>query len=308
MSRHPFLTLSVASSRQLKGRTVADVFSSSLPKSSTKFSEVVFTDLQPSQLAQREDVDIWILALPNDLAAPYVNALDASKSKAKVVDLSADFRFTPSWTYGLPERRGARSSIRSAARIANPGCYATGAQLSLFPLSAYIETSYAPHVFGVSGYSGAGTTPSRKNDVNALKDNLMPYSLQNHTHEKEVSYQLKGDLPHGIRFMPHVAPWFRGISLTIALQLNKALDANNLLDLYRAYYQDEPLITIQSGIPEVSANADKHHVTIGGVSVDKATNRAVVCATLDNLLKGAASQCIQNINIMQGYRETEGLL
>jgi N-acetyl-gamma-glutamylphosphate reductase len=127
-----------------------------------------------------------------------------------VVDLSADYRFNPAWAYGLPERHGSRELIRGAMRVANPGCYATGMQCSLFPLTGLLSSGASPHVFGVSGYSGAGTNPSRKNDLKELADNLMPYALNNHMHEREVTHRLSAEVPAGIRFMPHVAPWFRG--------------------------------------------------------------------------------------------------
>ena len=120
-----------------------------------------------------EKLDAYVLALPNAASEPYVEAITAARPDAVIVDLSADHRFTSTWVYGQPERR--RAEIRGARRIANPGCYATATQLALAPLLPVVEGP--ANVFGVSGYSGAGTAPSPKNDPEALRDNVMPYAL-----------------------------------------------------------------------------------------------------------------------------------
>lgn len=121
-----------------------------------------------------------------------------------IVDLSADYRFDDKWTYGLPELVD-RAKIAQSRRISNPGCYATAAQIGIAPLLGYCNGM--PTVFGVSGYSGAGTKPSPKNDVAFLTDNIIPYSLTDHIHEREISRQLGID----VAFIPHVAVWFQGI-------------------------------------------------------------------------------------------------
>ena len=304
IARHPHLSISVAGSRALKGQSLSAVFKQ-LP-SSVSWSFTQFTDLKPAELPS-QDVDVWVLALPNGLAAPYVEALDAAGRKdVKVVDLSADYRFNKQWAYGFPEHKGYRECLAAATRVANPGCYATGAQTALLPLADVIDTSYPPTVFGVSGYSGAGTTPSRKNDPVELKDNLMPYSLLGHMHEKEVSSQLASFLPSGVRFMPHVAPWFRGISLTTAVQLKRPMSKADILALFQQYYEGEALIAVTEGIPEVRQIQNQHGVIVGGFEVD-GRGRLVVTSVIDNLLKGAATQCLQNVNLVQGYDEYAGI-
>ena len=304
IARHPHLSISVAGSRALKGQSLSAVFKQ-LP-SSVSWSSTQFTDLKPHELPS-QDVDVWVLALPNGLAAPYVEALDAAGRKdVKVVDLSADYRFNKQWAYGFPEHKGYRECLSAAARVANPGCYATGAQAALLPLADVIDASYPPTVFGVSGYSGAGTTPSRKNNPAELQDNLMPYSLLGHMHEKEVSSQLASFLPSGIRFMPHVAPWFRGISLTTAVQLKRPMSKADLLSLFQQYYEGEALVRVIEGIPEVRQIQNQHGVIVGGFEVD-GRGRVVVTSVIDNLLKGAATQCLQNVNLVQGYDEYAGI-
>ena len=304
IARHPHLSISVAGSRALKGQSLSSVFKQ-LP-STVSWSSTQFTDLKPEELPS-QDVDVWVLALPNGLAAPYVDSLNAAGRKdVKVVDLSADYRFNTQWAYGFPEHQGYRECIAAATRVANPGCYATGAQATLLPLAHVIDASYPPTVFGVSGYSGAGTTPSRKNDPVELADNLMPYSLLGHMHEKEVSSQLAAFLPSGIRFMPHVAPWFRGISLTTAVQLKRPLSKADVLALFQRYYEGEALIEVTEAIPEVRQIQNQHGVRVGGFDVD-GRGRLVVTSVIDNLLKGAATQCLQNVNLVQGYDEYAGI-
>jgi len=149
------------------------------------------------------------------------------------------------------------------------------------------------YFFGVSGYSGAGTKPSPKNDITRLSDNLMPYSLINHNHEREVTHQLN----HQVNFTPHVGQWFQGITLTGSFKLSRSLTSEELENKYKEYYGKEILVKIGKEIPEVKSAAKKHFLTIGGLEVDVKGSRAVTITTLDNLLKGAATQAIQNLNL-----------
>ena len=239
-------------------------------------------------------VDVVVLALPNEHAAAYAAAL---RPEQVVVDLSADHRFSAEWVYGLPELQRAR--LHGARRIANPGCYATGVQLGVAPALALLAG--APQVFGVSGYSGAGTTPSPRNDPARLRDNLMAYALTGHVHEREATRHLGRQ----VRFVPHVAAFFRGISLTITLPLARPTTAAALLAHYREFYAGEPLVRVGAEAPEVQAAAGRHDVAIGGFAVDE--THAVLVVTLDNLLKGAATQALQNINLALGLAELLGV-
>ncbi len=287
---HPSLELAFVSSRQLEGRPLSDL----LPEATG--ASLAIESLGPIDAASRE-VDAVFLALPNGHAAPYVAAIDAASPRTRIVDLSADHRFSPEWSYGLPERT--RAALRSAERIANPGCYATAAELALDPLVPLLARP--PSIFGVSGYSGAGTTPSPKNDAEALRDNLMPYALTGHVHEREIAHHLGA----AVRFMPHVAPFFRGITLTIDCELTLALDAPELSARYEARYAKEPLVKVTRVAPLVRDAAHKHTVQLGGFTTDG--TRAVVVATIDNLLKGAATQALENANLALGLPELAGI-
>jgi len=248
-------------------------------------------------------LDVYVLALPNGTSEPYVEAIAKARPDAVIVDLSADHRFAndreKGWTYGQPERN--RAALRSARRIANPGCYATAAQLALAPLVPLLDGP--ANVFGVSGYSGAGTTPSPRNDPEALRDNLMPYALTGHVHEREVATQLECS----VFFMPHVAPFFRGLTVTVSVALAQAATLEQLGERFALAYGGEPLVRFQEATPLVRDIAEKHDTVIGGLSVSEDGRHAVVVATLDNLLAGAATQALRNVNLALGFPENQGV-
>jgi N-acetyl-gamma-glutamyl-phosphate reductase len=174
-------------------------------------------------------------------------------------------------------------------------------QLALAPLVPLLDGP--PSVFGVSGYSGAGTKPSPRNDPEVLRDNLLPYALVEHVHEREVARQL------GVRlfFMPHVAPFFRGITCTVSVSLAAPKTRDEIVALYRAAYDGEPLVELSEAAPLVRDIAGKHHVAIGGVEVSRDGRHAVVVSTIDNLLGGAATQAIRNLNLGLGLPERRGI-
>jgi N-acetyl-gamma-glutamyl-phosphate reductase len=260
---------------------------------------LAFTDIQPQDLAGLE-ADACVLALPNGVAARYVEVIDRHRPQTVIVDLSADHRFDPAWAYGQPERFS--DLLAGARRIANPGCYATGMQLGLAPLID--QLSGAPAAFGVSGYSGAGTTPSRKNDPAVLADNLLPYTLVDHMHEREVAHHIG----HALRFLPHVAPFFRGISLSFAVETREPQTEQGLLERYRDFYAGFPLVGVRAAIPEVRDVRGTHDVVLGGFCVSSLDpHRVSLVAVLDNLLKGAATQAVQNLNLAFGLDALTGL-
>jgi len=293
IAAHPGMDLGMASSRSHAGQKISSTCDG-WPDDGR-----CFTQLEPEGVSAYP-ADAWVLALPNGLADAWVTAIQREYPNSIILDLSADFRFDDSWTYGLPERF--REQIRTAKLIANPGCYATGAQLGLLPLADGMVS--APSVFGVSGFSGAGKTPSPKNDPEVLKDNMIPYALSGHIHEKEISYQLHTD----VRFMPHVAAFFRGISLTIAFELDHETSVEELQSLFQDEYVNEARIHVGREIPHVSAVQGTPDVHIGGFNVDSRNPaRASLVVVLDNLLKGAASQALQSLNLALGLNENAGI-
>ncbi len=288
---HPDLAFAFVSSRELDGQFVRD----HVPQVK---SDLRYTPTDPEMIPYAS-ADAIVLAMPNGKAGDYVKAIDAKNPDAVIVDLSADFRFDRHWYYGLPELT--RRDYDGQRRISNPGCYATAMQLAIAPLKQ--DLAAPPTCFGVSGYSGAGTTPSERNDPEKLRDNLMPYTLTGHVHEREVTKHL--GIP--VESVPHVAPHFRGITMTVNLWLDRALDEAVVKRKYRDFYRGEQLIHVVDDSPWVSDIANKHYVEIGGFGVAPGGKRVVIVSTLDNLLKGAATQAMQNLNVALGLFEFTGI-
>ncbi|RKO89596.1 Aspartate/glutamate/uridylate kinase, partial [Blyttiomyces helicus] len=299
IDNHPDAALAYVSSRELNGTPCTHYTS----------SEVIYSNLSPASLPSHKDVDCWVMALPNGVCKPFVDALIASSptSHPLILDLSADYRFTNAWQYGLPELYGNRALLKSGnvRKVSNPGCYATGSQIAIAPLAAHLDPHAGPTVFGVSGYSGAGTAPSPKNDINNLRDNLIPYALTDHIHEREISHKVG----HAVAFVPHVASHFQGISLTASIPLRHALTAAQVEAVFVDALGGEPLVRVLRGgdVPEVRHISGKHHVEVGGFKVHSGGRRVVVVSTIDNLLKGAATQAMQNINLALGLDEFAGI-
>lgn len=291
LARHERAELAFVVSRSQVGEPLA----AAMPDAPAR---LIIEDLSPEAIAARAP-DALFLALPNGLSAPVVDALDGASSNTAIIDLSADHRFEPRWTYGLPEQH--RDRIRGARRIANPGCYATSMALAVRPVAHLLDGP--AHAFGVSGWSGAGTTPSPKNDEANLRDNLLPYSLVGHVHEREVTRHAGP-----VRFMPHVAPFFRGISTTLSFTFREPVTRAQLHAVYEGAYAGEPLVHVQEEPPVLRDTRDRPHAALGGLEVSADGLSAAVVVTLDNLLKGAASQALQNMNLALGVSETMGIL
>ncbi|KAF7984153.1 hypothetical protein HWV62_16812 [Athelia sp. TMB] len=321
LSNHPHLDLTHVSSRQLAGYAL---------ESYTK-AAINYTDLSTADVERMEkdgEVDAWVMALPNGICKPFVDAIDkGSKERTSgepsvIVDLSADYRFEQGWTYGLPELYS-REAIRTSKRISNPGCYATSTQLLIAPLVKYLKRPAWPTVFGISGYSGAGTvagandpdgrpTTIPKVTPDSLAGGVRPYALTDHIHEREAGYQLSRLLadpsnPLKIAFVPSVAPWFSGILSTLSMPLSEKVSARDVKALYEKMYSGEKLVTINRDVPGLRDVENKHGWTVGGFQVHSEGDRAVVVGGLDNLLKGAATQCLQNLNLALGYDEYTGI-
>lgn len=293
LAPHPDFEVALVTSREHAGRRAALV-APGLP------AGLAFEALGAEACAARE-LDAYVLALPNGQAAEYARAIGGARPDSVVVDLSADHRFDPAWRYGQPERR--RRELAGARRVANPGCYATALQLALAPLAPLLDG--AAHGFGVSGHSGAGSAPSPRNDPERLRDNVLPYAPVDHVHEREVAHQL--GVP--VSFSPHVAPFFRGLSVTVHAPLRAGESLASLDGLFRAAYGAEPLVRyLGPGEPPSPRDAaGRHDVTIGGLALARDGRRAGLVATLDNLLAGAATQALRNLNLAFGLPENRGV-
>lgn len=284
LDHHPHVEIELSGSRELAGQPVPEI------------AGLFFESLTPEEVGERH-LDALFLALPDGVGGPWSEAVS---DDTVIVDISADHRFDDSWVYGLPELF--RDKITGARRIANPGCYATALQLAIAP---FVEDLHGvPTVFGVSGYSGAGTTPSPRNDPDNLKDNLIPYKLTGHNHEREGTHHLG----QTVRFMPHVHPAFRGLLVTAHMPLAEPMTVEEASARLTASYASEPLVDVQEEIPTLRDGTELTGVLIGGITISEDGLGLIVVAAEDNLLKGAAVQAVQNMNLALGLPETEGIL
>jgi N-acetyl-gamma-glutamyl-phosphate reductase len=246
---------------------------------------------------------------------------------SRVIDLSGAFRLgTPdaytAWykethtqpgllaeaVYGLPEF--CRSRIPTARLLSNPGCYPTAANLALRPLveAGVIDRSAGIVCDAKSGISGAGRKPSLKTSFCEAAGNFSAYSILKHRHVPEV-LMISGLEEREFSFAAHLIPIDRGILETIYFRTVNIASAEDLLAIYEARYAGEPFIRLYhpGRVPDVHAVVRTNFCDIG-VTFDAATGRAVVVSAIDNLVKGAAGQAVQNMNLMLGFPETEGLL
>ena len=245
--------------------------------------------------------DLAFLALPHGASSELGREL--AGARVPVVDLSADMRVE--WTYGLPELH--RDAIAGSAAVANPGCYATAAILALAPLVS--EGVIHPHVVvdGKSGVSGAGKRPTESNSFCQAAEGIAPYATVGHHHQAEIESELTGlrGSPVTVTFTPHLAPFNRGLLVTAYGRLARAFDQQAATALYDDHYADDPFVQ-QVEMPRT-------HTARGGngcqlaVWVDEPRQTVIAAAAIDNLVKGAAGQAVQNANLMLGFDETAGL-
>ena len=175
-------------------------------------------------------------------------------------------------------------------------------QFMLAPLQELIVGPV--NLYGISGYSGAGATPNSRNDQETLKDSVIPYSLVAHLHEKEV----KAHSYPEVLFTPHVGNFFRGIMMTGNFILSSPMLPDEIYSLFVEYYNSQELICIQTELPNLQDVQNTSNVIIGGFAVDQGINRLTFCCALDNLLKGAATQTIQNLNSAFGWEDNLGII
>ena len=287
LNDHPIFMLSKVFSKTAGGEVVEGY---------KKTSNLKYCLLDKSNL-QLENVDIAIMALANDESESYINIIKKDYPNIIFIDLSSDHRLDKTWNYRVPEL----TTKKATKFISNPGCYASAIQFSLAPIKNLISGRVSS--IGISGYSGAGASPNDKNNPINLKNNIIPYSLTNHLHEQEVSKHCYEE----ISFSPHVGNFFRGILITSHIQLKTSQTNQEILETFVDFYKNSKLIEVLDDIPMINKVANTHKVLIGGISIDNSGVNLTVCCTLDNLLKGAATQVIQNLNSACSLDELTGI-
>ncbi len=321
LSQHPEIQLRVVTSEQSSGKRVTDLF-----QNLNSLSHLRFEPFSPEKIAER--ADLIFVSLPHKLAQGPV-AQFVQKGK-RVVDLSADYRLKNAkiyqyWyqvshhypsllkqaVYGLPEFY--RAKIKKAKLIANPGCYSTAALLGLMPLVqrklVHLDSII---VDAKSGISGAGRSSLSAHQFTEAHEGLEAYQVGHHRHLPEIEQELKMLAGHSVQvtFTPHLVPLNRGILCTIYAKLNRPRRwaATDLSDLYQTFYKNEPFIhLLQGGSSPNPKYVRGSNLCQIGVALDPHTQTVIVITALDNLGKGGAGQAVQNMNLMLGLSETEGL-
>ncbi len=280
-------------------------------------------DIEPLDLKKLSDSsDVALCCLPHKVSMGFVPKL--LDSGVKVVDFSADYRLRDAAVYekfyavehtdrgnlakaafGLPELF--RKEIVGVELVANPGCYPTGAALASVPaLKAGLASAELVIVNSVTGASGAGKNPSVKFHYPNMNENLFAYGIGTHRHMPEIEQILTtaGGKSTNVLFQPHVGAFDRGILSTVYMESVKDVSPKAILELYRDFYKDEPFVQVCDKAPEVKDVATTNYCHVFPTVVK---GRIVVFSVIDNLVKGAAGQAIQNMNILFGLDETMGL-
>lgn len=279
--------------------------------------------LNPEFIAS-EGIELVFFALPHGLSASPVAKLRAQG--VKVIDLGADFRIKSKATYSLwygsheaenllPEAVYGLSEhfskeIAQASLVANPGCYATATLLAAIPaLKMGLIGKHTLVVDGKSGISGAGRSANVEGLFSEASENIKPYNVGTHRHTPEIEQTLQHFQEEGsakILFSPSVVPMTRGILSSVYAPLEKSWNENQIRAYYKEVYQQSPFIRLLDSPPLTKAVRGSNYADLW-VGLDKRTNTLICMAAIDNLMKGAAGQAVQNMNLMFGFSETLGL-
>ena len=315
ISQHPALTLGAITGGSSAGRSVVSVHSH-LPELADRRFDV-------TTAAALEGADLVFTALPHGESAALVAGLPES---LPVIDLGADFRLLSAeswatyyggthagtWQYGLPELPDRRPAIASTHRVANPGCYATAVALGLAPvLEAGLVDPIDIVVSAASGTSGAGRSPRDSLLASEVMGGMSTYKAGGvHQHTPEIEQSLASVAGDEVRlsFTPMLAPMSRGILATCTARLNEHVGTEVLREAFHAAYSDEPFVHLlpDEAWPRTADTLGANTALIQ-VAADAHSGRAVIVVAIDNLVKGAAGQAVQNANLVLGIPETTGL-
>lgn len=319
LCNHPRVNLTVATSRQFDGQKLSDIFPHLRGK-----TDLVCHNYPVEEITAR--AEFIFCAVPHKTAMDLVPEL--LSAGRRVVDLSADFRLKNVATYqrwyqqhhaaellneavyGLPERY--REKIKTATLVANPGCYPTSVILALAPLLGNnIIDQQTLIIDAKSGTSGAGRAAGLSTLFCEINDGFKSYKVGGtHRHIPEIEQELSqlAGTELKVCFTPHLLPISRGILSTIYCSLTSPVDPEQLYDLYQSAYRDEPFVRMleQGAQPATQFVRGSNFCDIA-LATDHRTNRLIITAALDNIGKGAAGQAIQNMNLMAGFDESEGI-
>jgi len=318
LSQHGGVELSMLTSKSYAGQKMSDIY-----PALKGICDTVLEEAEPEVVAEK--CDLVFTALPHGASKEVIPKLYALG--LKVIDLSGDYRYNDpavyeEWykeahsspellaesVYGMPELH--REEIKKTRLVGNPGCYTTCSILGLAPLMAagVIEEKNII-IDAKSGVSGAGRGLSQAFHFCECTESMKAYKVATHRHTSEIEQELSLLAGSEIKlsFTPHLVPMKRGIYATIYANLKAPKSKEELMALYHKFYDGEPFIRLHDqGVPESNFVSGSNFVDIG-LCVDERLNRVIVISTIDNLVKGAAGQAIQNMNLLCGFPETQGL-
>ena len=303
LTEHSKVDLMVLNSRSYAGKPVKELYP--YFDKDIKFTGYSIDEINSLKL------DLLFLALPHGESMKIVPQL---KGRMKIVDLGADYRLKKfekfeevygikhtdkgrKAVFGLPELF--REKIKKAKLVANPGCYVTASVLAGLPiqkLAKYI-------IFDCkSGWSGAGKESVYAKDEEVIKDNIQAYKLTKHRHKYEIEQFIKAKMS----FTPHVINTYRGLMCTMHAVLKNEVTKEEVSKMYKEHYSGEAFVKVLNEVPDLHKVQDTNKCAIGGFDIDE-NNQLVVVSVIDNLIKGASGQAVQNMNLMLGFDEKEGL-
>ncbi|HOV90616.1 MAG TPA: N-acetyl-gamma-glutamyl-phosphate reductase [Syntrophorhabdaceae bacterium] len=313
LKSHPYIKINLVTSNTYRGKRISEVF----PLLKGIFEET----LVPTDQDHRGRCDVYFLCLPHG------NSMDTAAKlydgRAVIIDLSADFRFEdinlyekvylkhraahliPEAVFGLPELY--RDKIKNSKLIGNPGCYPTSAILGLYPLIKHKMLEGNIFIDSKSGVSGAGREAKLGSLFCEVSEGFRPYNIGIHRHEPEIQKEVDKYQDIKIRFVPHLLPMNRGILTTIYGRLKESMETEKIIKLYKETFNNEPFIRImEPGIyPDTRFVRFSNYCDIGIKIFDDGS--FVIVSAIDNLVKGASGQAIQNMNVALGIDETTSL-
>jgi len=319
LTHHPSVKVTAVTSERSAGKRVTDLF-----PALHQYSHIVYRSLAWEKLVSK--ADLFFLALPHATSQDAVEFF--YRNGKKVIDLSADFRLHDPevyehWygvehnylktlkkaVYGLPELH--RRKIEKTDIVANPGCYPTGAILGLYPVIKHgIVNTNNIVIDSKSGTTGAGRKSNVAFSFCEVNEGFKAYGLASHRHTPEIEQELSliAKKTVTVNFTPHLLPVDRGILTTIYAPLTKKTDTASVLNAFNKTYASEPFVRVldEGKFPDIKNIRGTNYCLIG-VKVNERTRTAIIVTVIDNLVKGAAGQAIHNMNLMMGYKETEGL-
>lgn len=295
---HPKARLNFVYSTSSYGQNLSAIHQDLVGETEIKFSNQI-----------NSSVDVLFLCLGHGNSTAFLEN-NVFSDHTKIIDLSHDFRLNRSsnfqakqFIYGLPELN--KNEITNANYIANPGCFATAIQIALLPLAAKNLIQSPVHINAVTGATGAGTKPSATTHFTWRDNNFSHYKAFEHQHLAEIKESLNAlqeTFDSDLNFIPNRGNFSRGIFATLYLELNESLE--DIISLYKSYYKNAPFTIISKNEVHlkqvVNTNKCLLHLT-------KHNNKLLITSAIDNLLKGASGQAIQNMNLMFGFEEHEGL-